>query len=290
MTRLLLLVLWFIRFLPLPWLARLGEGLGLAFYCLGRERRQITLTNLALCFPELDEAARSRLARRHFRLAGRSMLDSTVLSWSSARRIEKLVRLEGLEHLEQHRNRPVIALVPHFLGLNAAAIRLSLLGEPAVSVYRRITNPAIDRLMLHARTRFGDTLVHSRQDGIRPVIKAIKAGRRFFYLPDQDYGRRDAVFAPFFGVPAATVVALPRIARLTGASVLPCIARMLPGWGYAVRIEPAWLDFPGESVEQDTRRMNAYIEERVREMPEQYLWMHRRFKTRPRGEPSLYSR
>jgi Kdo2-lipid IVA lauroyltransferase/acyltransferase len=289
MSRLMVFVLWLVHFLPLPWLARLGEWGGLLFHVLGRERRRITLINLALCFPELPEQARRRLARAHFRAVGRAVLDETVLWWSDRGRIEKLVRLDGLQHLAPLQGTPVILLAPHFLGLNAGGVRLTLLPELWVSVYQRIKNPEVNRLALHARTRFGTSVVYSRQDGIRPVLRAIKAGRRLYLLPDQDHGRRETIFIPFFGVPAATVTALSRIARVTGARVLPCVTRMRPGWGYDLSIERPWEDFPGESVEADTRRMNAFIEQRVRDMPEQYLWMHRRFKTRPEGEQPLYT-
>jgi KDO2-lipid IV(A) lauroyltransferase len=146
-----------------------------------------------------------------------------------------------------------------------------------------------DRLILRGRKRFGDQLLLSRQDGARSSIKAMRAGRPFYYLPDMDLGSRDSVFVPFFGVPAATITGLSRLARAAGAVVITCITRTLPGGqGYVVEIGDPWPDFPSADAEADTRRMNAFIESAVRTMPEQYYWVHRRFKTRPEGEPRIY--
>ncbi len=275
------------RLLPLPMLGRLGEGLGLLLYAVAASRRRIGATNLRLCFPELSPAQRRRLLKAHFRALGRASLMEAVCWWGSRQEIERLVRLEGLEHFQAHVGRPLILLAPHFLGLNLGGVRLTLLPYRFASMYARIRNPLVDRLMRHGRRRFGQSLLISRHEGIRPALRAIRAGMPFYYLPDQDFGQRDAIFVPFFGVPTATVTALARLARITGARVVPCIVRQ-EGAGYVVRFLPAWEDYPSGDVESDTRRMNAFIEEQVRQMPEQYFWLHRRFKTRPAGEPPLY--
>lgn len=275
------------RLLPLPMLGRVGEGLGLLLYAVAASRRRIGATNLRLCFPELSTAERRRLLRAHFRALGRASLLEAVSWWGSRQEVERLVRLEGLEIFQAHVGRPLILLAPHFLGLNIGGVRLTLLPYRFVSMYARIRNPHIDRLMRQARSRFGQSLLISRHEGIKPALRAIRAGLPFYYLPDQDFGRRDAIFVPFFGVPTATVTALPRLARITGARVVPCIVRQ-EGQGYVVRFLPAWEDYPTGDVESDTRRMNAFIEAQVRQMPEQYFWLHRRFKTRPEGEPSVY--
>ena len=275
------------RLLPPSTLGRLGEWLGLMLYALAASRRRIGATNLCLCFPELSQAQRRRLLRDHFRALGRASLLESVSWWGSREEVERLVRLEGLEHFQAHAGRPLILLTPHFLGLNIGGVRLTLLPYRFASMYARIRNPYIDRLMRHARSRFGQSLLISRHEGIKPALRAVRQGMPFYYLPDQDFGQRDAIFVPFFGVPTATVTALPRLARITGARVIPCIVRQEAA-SYVVRFLPAWEDFPGQDVESDTRRMNAFIEEQVRQMPEQYFWLHRRFKTRPAGEPSLY--
>lgn len=280
--------LWLLHFFPLPLLSTLGRGLGSLAYRLAGSRRRVTLTNLRLCFPSMPEGERKRLARRHFQALGMAVLAEGVAWWGSKARLKRVVSLEGVEHWLRVRGQPVILLAPHFAGLDIGAIRLAA-EWPACSVYRTQSNPYIDRLLRRARTRFEPVKLLARRDGIRGIVAAIQAGLPLYYLPDQDFGSRDAIFVPFFGVPAATITGLSRLARLTGAKVLPVITRQRPdGRGYHIRIYPPWEDFPGESVEADTRRMNAFIEERVLEMPEQYLWLHKRFKTRPPGEPPVY--
>jgi Kdo2-lipid IVA lauroyltransferase/acyltransferase len=292
MSRLGIGLLWLLwRLLPVRALGALGTVLGSLLFHLASARRRIAAINLRLCFPELPQAERDRLLLAHFRALGRATLQETVSWWGSRDEVERLTRIEGAEHHAAQAGKPVIWLAPHFVGLNIGGVRMSTSYAPAVSLYARILNPHLDRLMLHARTRFGSAErpneLYSRRDGIKPVIRAIRKGLPFYYLPDMDFGRKDAVFVPFFGVPAATVTGLSRLARATGAVVVPCIT-CWDGKGYVVRFYPAWENFPSEDVEADTRRMNAFIEDRIREMPEQYFWVHKRFKTRPRGEPGLY--
>jgi KDO2-lipid IV(A) lauroyltransferase len=228
------------------------------------------------------------LVIRHFEAVGRSLLERGLAWWASESRMRRLVRIDHLERLRALEGRPVILLVPHFVGLDVCATRLAL-EINAASVYSKQKDPLIDRMLYHGRTRFGDQYILSRQEGMRPIIRALKDGRPLYYLPDMDYGPRDAIFVPFFGVPTATIPGVSRLARLTGATVLPCIARMLPGGrGYVLDIREPWTGFPGADPEEDTRRMNAYIETCVLEMPEQYYWVHKRFKTRPPGEKSPY--
>ena len=287
LSRLAVAVLWLLHFLPLRVLAPIGAGLGRLAYRLVPGRRRVCLINLAKCFPELDERARVALAKRHFASLGRSVVERGILFWSSGERIARLVRLVGREHYDAAK-KPVVLLAPHFTGLDAGATRLSMEGE-AVSIYSRQKNAHVNRLLKHFRTRFKPVTLLSRQDGIRGAIREMQRGLPFYYLPDQDYGRRDSVFVPFFGVPAATITGLSRVARLADASVVPTVTRMLPGGaGYEVRMYPAWQDFPTDDPAADARRMNAFIEERVREMPEQYNWVHKRFKTRPSGDAKFY--
>ena len=285
-------LLWLLHFLPLGLLSRAGEAFGLMLYLLGTERRRVCRLNLERCFPECPPAEVECRVRGHFRALGRSLVEHGLLWWSTRERIIKLVRVEGREHLDAHRGKPVILLAPHFVGLDTGFARLACEFDMA-SIYSRQKSAAMDAMLLHGRTRFGNQQLFSRQDGVRAAINALRDARPFYYLPDLDYGPRDAIFVPFFGVPAATITGLSRLARLSGATIIPCVTRMLPGGdGYEVRLYPAWDAFPCGSapsdVEADTRRMNAFIEERVREMPEQYLWTHKRFKTRPPGEPRWY--
>ncbi len=288
LTRVALAVVRLLRLLPLALLAPLGRGLGNLLYLLGRERRGVVLTNLRLCFPQWSEAERVRVARAHFRAFGRSVLEHGILWWSSKERVQRLVRVEGLEHWLAVAGRPVIWLAPHFIGLDMGGVRLST-EHRGISVYSRQKDPVFDEVLYHGRTRFVMPELYSRQEGVRSVIKALRRGLPFYYLPDMDFGGRDSVFVPFFGVPAATITGLSRIARLAGAVVVPAVTRQLPGAdGYVLTFYPAWRDFPSDDLEADARRMNAFIEERVLEMPEQYYWLHKRFKTRPPGEPKFY--
>ena len=288
LTRVALGLLWLLRLLPLPMLAPLGRGLGLLYYLLGRERRNVALTNLGLCFPHWSESERQRVARAHFQALGRAVLEEGILWWSSTDRIRRLVRVEGIEHLEAARARPLIALAPHFIGLDMGGVRMAT-ETAGCSMYRQQSNRVMDDMLLRARMRFVPQRLFSRRDGIRPLVRAMREGLPFHYSPDQDFGPRDSIFVPFFGVPTATITGVSRIARLARAAVVPAVTRQLPGaGGYVVTFYPAWSDFPTDDEERDTRRVNEFIEQRVLEMPEQYLWVHKRFKTRPPGAASVY--
>jgi KDO2-lipid IV(A) lauroyltransferase len=280
-------VLWLVHFLPLSWIAALGGALGSVIYRFGRGR--VTRINLKLCFPELTDAEIDALGRRHFRMLGRNALELSLMVWGNEEHLLKLVRHEGLENLKDAaaRGEPVIAFAPHFIGLNMGGIRVAYEWPGSASIYSRQKNPVLDRIFLRARLRFGSPTLVSRQEGLRAVIRVIKSGKALYFLPDMDFGRRDAIFSPFFGIPTATITALPRLAKLTGARVIPVVTRQV-GDGYVVRFFPPWENYPTGDLDADVRRMNAFIEDRVREMPDQYFWAHKRFKTRPPGDPSPY--
>ena len=281
------LVLWLVHFLPMKWIGAIGATLGSILYRFGRGR--VTRVNLELCFPEMSERERHDLGLRHFRMLGRNAVELSIMVWGSEKQLLDLIHVEGLEHLKAAEGRPIIALAPHFIGLNMGGIRVAHEYPGTASIYSRQKNPVLDRIFLKARTRFGNPYLVSRQEGLRSVIRVVKSGKPFYFLPDMDFGARDAIFSPFFGVPTATITTLPRLAKLTGAAVIPVVTRQV-GDGYVVRFYPEWKDYPTGDLEADVRRMNAFIEDRVREMPEQYFWAHKRFKTRPPGEPSPYRR
>jgi KDO2-lipid IV(A) lauroyltransferase len=287
--RLAVALLWLLHLLPLGAIAAIGRGLGAVLWHLAKERRSVVRTNLRLCFPAMPVGERETLAREHVKLVMRSFLERSLAWWASAERIRRLVRIDGLEAFKAlAAKRPTILLVPHFVGLDMCATRLAL-EINAVSIYANQKNATLNRLLLHGRSRFGEQLLLSRQAGVRATIRAMRAGRPFYYLPDQDYGARDAIFVPFFGVPAATITGLSRLARLGDAAVVPCIAHMLEGGqGYVLSIGEPWADFPGGDIEADTLRMNQAIERFVLAMPAQYYWVHKRFKTRPPGGQRLY--
>ena len=286
----LVALFWLLHFLPMPALALVGRALGHLLFALGKRRRHIAETNLALCFPDLDAPARKRLAKAHFEVVARSLLERSLFWWSRPERLRKLIRVEGEEKIRGllEAGKPVIMLAPHFVGLDAGGVALAMRFD-SLSIYSEQNNPVFGDLLLRGRKRFGDQMLLSRQDGALSTVKAMRSGRPFYYLPDMDFGRRDSIFVPFFGVQAATIPGLSRLARAAGATVLFTVTRMLPGGqGYVLEIGDPWPDFPTKDAEADTRRMNAAIETVIRTMPEQYYWVHRRFKTRPEGEASVY--
>jgi len=285
-TRLALGLMWLIHLLPLAVVAAIGNAAGTLLYWLIPERRRVTRINLEKCFPQMEAAEREKLARASFRAFARSFLERGILWWAPTRRVARLVHVEGVEHLKALGHNRVVLFGPHFVGLDAV-VRLNI-DFPMVSTYSRQKDAFLDAVIYRGRTRFGGE-VFPRQAGLRPALRAIKSGAMYYYLPDMDLRPKRQLFVPFFGVPAATVTGLSYIARLTAAAVVPCVTRMLPGGrGYVVRLYPAWNDFPSGDDAADARRMVAFIEERVREMPEQYLWMHKRFKSRPQGEAEFY--
>ena len=281
-------LLWLLHFLPFRVQAGLGNLLGLLLHALARRRRRIATINLRLCFPQMSEAERTRLVRRTFQSFGRAFIERGILWWSSAAYISSLIRVEGEEHFNAIRGQPAIFLTPHFVGMDVGGSWIAQRMD-VVCVYSRQKSRYLSDLMLRGRTRFGKQRLYSRQQGLRPVLKGMREGMPFIYPTDQDQTVKDGAFIPFFGVPAATMTTVPRIAKMTGARVLPCITRVLPGGeGYRLTFYPPWENYPSGDDIADTRRVNEFIEQRVLEMPEQYFWLHKRFKTRPAGEKSFY--
>ncbi len=289
MSRIAFALMWLVHWLPLGALAAIGNAAGTAAFWLIPERRKVIRVNLEKCFPHLGAADRERMARAHFRVFMRSFIEHAITWWGSRERFMRLVRLEGGEHLRALAGKPVILLAPHFVGVDAACTRVSCDFHLA-GMYQRQKNPLFDALLLRGRMRFDpDGIAIPRQGGVRPVLGALKAGVPVYFAPDLDFGRRDAVFVPFFGVPAATVTSVSRLARASGATVVPVVTRILPGGGgYVVTLLPPFEGFPTADPVADTRRINQFIESQVLGMPEQYYWVHKRFKTRPEGEPSFY--
>ncbi|MCV2419884.1 lipid A biosynthesis acyltransferase [Paucibacter sp. DJ2R-2] len=283
-------LLWLLHFLPLSLLAALGRGLGSLLWVLARSRRRIALRNLELCFPELDAAQRQALAREHFAWMGRSVLERGLLWFAPAERLQRLMEIKGDIQLAQRGETPVMWLLPHFAGLEWSAPALMLNQScPGVDVYSRQSNPVFDAQLLAGRARFGKTAFVDRHDGIRPVLRLIREGYAFLNAPDMDFGAKDSAFIPFFGVPACTLLAPAKIARSMGMTVQPLVVTMKPGGqGYLIEAFAPPAGYPSGDLEADARVLNAWLEARIRENPAQYLWVHKRFKTRPEGAPSLY--
>ncbi len=289
-TRALLGLLWLLHWLPLSAQAAFGRGLGALLYRLAGSRRRIALRNLELCFPEKNATEREALAREHFGWLGRSIVERGLLWWAPREQLMKLIHVEGEVDLAERSERPVMWLVPHFMALDVAGASVLLFQKKkAASIYQQQTNPLMDDIMRRGRLRLGNAVIFPRSDSAKPLIREVRQGTGFFNLPDMDFGERDAAFVPFFGVNAATLLAPSRMAKLLNMVVQPVIAEMLPGGqGYRVRFLPPLEGFPSDDALADTTRMNRWIEERIRENPAQYLWVHKRFKTRPAGEASLY--
>ena len=288
--RLLLGLMWLLHWLPLPLLGRFGTAVGSLLFMLLKKRRHIALTNLRLCMPELSEAARVTLARQHFQAYSRSVWERAILWWAPQSRLRRLIKVEPGVPLAQLQGGPVILLCPHFVSLDVAGVAV-MLESSLCSIYVAQKNKAFDDVLRRGRSRFRPVQLFSRKEGVKPIIRAMREHQPYFMLPDMDFGAKDAQFVPFFGIPAATLTAPGRIAAATGAAVIPVVATFLPGYaGWKVTFYPAWENFPGDDMVAAARRMNAFIEERVREAPAEYFWTHKRFKTRPEGESSPYTK
>lgn len=284
--RAVLLFLWCLRWLPPSWVAALGRGLGSLLFHFGR--RRVTLINLKLCFPEKTEGERVRIGRGVFQNLARSTLELGRVWYGPVDDALANVKLLDKHNIDVWRGKaPVIVLAPHFVGLDMGGTRFSQEYPEVFSMYSEQKNKVFDRALRRARQRFNNATLITRQQGMRPVLKALKAKQLFYYLPDMDFGAKDAVFVDFFGVKTATVTAMSRLAEITGAKIVPLVTRQTND-GYEARFYPAWDNYPTSDADADARRLNAFLEERILEMPDQYFWVHKRFKTRPPGEPSFY--
>jgi len=223
-------------------------------------------------------------------LYARSVFERAVLWWAPPARLQRLMRIVPGVPLQQMRSRPTIFLCPHFVCLDVAGAAIAM-HTPGCSIYTPQRNPILDATLKKGCARFHPPLLVTRTDGIRPILRAMRAGLPFFMLPDMDFGAKDSVFVPFFGVPCATLTAPARLAGINAAQVIPVVATLLPGYrGWEIRFYPPLEDFPGDDPVQASARMNRWIEQRVLEHPAEYFWAHRRFKTRPPGAPGVYDR
>ena len=289
-ARALLALVWLLHLLPLSVQAVLGRGLGLLMHSLARSRRRVALRNVELCLPELRAAQRQALVREHFQWLARSLLERGVLWYASPERLKRLIHVEGDVQLAERSKRPVMWLVPHFLAVDVAGAATQIFQTKTVcNVYTAQSNAVLDHALKHGRGRFGRADMFTRQQSALPMVRAIKKGMPFFNPSDMDFGLRDAAFVPFFGHPAATLLAPSRLARSLNMIVQPVVAEILPGGrGWRVTFMPAWDDWPTDNALADAARMNLFIAAQIRLNPQQYLWVHKRFKTRPAGEASFY--
>ena len=276
---------------PFPLVRGFGAVLGRVLHVLAVPRRRVVDTNLALCFPTRSEAERRRMARQTFVYVAQSWFDRSWL-WHApeavvARRLKVVGAADVIEEIA-HGHEPMILFAPHFYGLDAAATALTMhTDRPSTTIYTTQRDPMIDQWVSEGRKRFGNVITLNRVDGIKPIVAGLRKGGLLYLLPDMDFGRDQTIFVPFYGVQAATVPSLSRFARLGKAKVVPVVAKLTPG-GYEIQVLPAWQNFPTDDVEADTALMNERLQGYIDTMPSQYYWVHRRFKTRPEGEPPIY--
>lgn len=285
-------VLWLVVQLPYKVQLCIGRVLGAFMYRIAGDRRRIAARNLELCFPEKTAAEREQLLKENFASTGIAFFEMAMSWWWSKPRLAKLAHVEGLEHLEQaqREGKGVILMAFHFTTLEIGA---ALLGQQHTidGMYREHNNPLFDFIQRRGRERHNADSLAVERDDVRGMLKLLRSGRAIWYAPDQDYGAKQSIFVPLFGIPAATVTATSKFAKLGKAQVVPFTQqRLADGSGYKLVIHAPLSDFPGESDEADCLRINQWAERAIRECPEQYLWAHRRFKTRPPGEPKLYDK
>lgn len=265
----------------------ISASLTLLILIFARERRVVALTNLSLCFPESSILQRLHWVVAHIYFYLRTFLDRAWLWAGNEAVVRDRVHIENPEALQAFTSgATTLFLAPHFLGLDAAWSRLSLEVD-MVTMYSNQKNPVLNELILRGRSKFGNQMLLSRQQGVRPLLAAMKKGRPLYYLPDMDFGERDSVFVTFFGVKAATVTAVARLSRMLKAQVVPVTTRYSDG-RYTLRIHEALPGFPTEDDTESTQAMNHHIEAWVKDNIPQYLWLHKRFKTRPDGESRIY--
>lgn len=282
--------LWLLRglgYLPLSWLRALGAGLGGVLYRVVRSRRHVVLTNLRVCFPQVSDAERDALARQTFVYFAQAWLDRSWLWHRSAACIQSRVQLTGaVKALSE--SVPTVLFAPHFVGLDVGWTLLTLTQTLRfTTIFTPQSNAAVDAWVAQGRQRFGQVRLFRREDGVKPIVSALRQNEFLYLLPDMNFGPSESIFVPFYGELAATVPSLSRFAKLGRARVVPVITRMTQT-GYEVVVHPAWTDFPTDDAEADTALMNQRLEGFIQAMPAQYFWVHKRFKTRPAGAPELY--
>ena len=287
-SRLGILFMRAISHLPLGVIRAMGSALGMFLYVTVVPRRRIATRNLELCFPQWSKAQRRSVVRRHFAMFAQAWLDRSWLWHAPAQVVRQRLLLTGAVN-ELDGESPTILFVPHFLGLDTGVTALTLMTPRRVmGVYTRQSNPIVDEWIFEGRHRFTtDSRAVHRSEGVREMVAAVRGGALMYLLPDMNFGVEDSVFVPFYGVQAATVPSLPRFARLCRAKVVPLITK-LTDTGYEVRVMPAWTEYPTADVMADTALMNKRLESYIDGMPEQYYWVHKRFKSRPPGEPAVY--
>jgi KDO2-lipid IV(A) lauroyltransferase len=273
--------------LPLGVIRAIGSLTGWAFYAVSARRRGVVMANLTACFPHMDNVARRRLAKAHFVLLGQSLWDRAWLWHAPDHVVKQRMSFRGDFELFNDPG-PLIVLAPHVIGLDAGGLAMTLVKRiPMAFVFVPLRNRFVEDWVMRGRNRSGLVRSVPRNDGAQPLLQLLKQGMRLHYSPDMDFGMQGAEWVDFFGVSAATTHSLPRLAKLSKARVCTLVTRLTPS-GYEVDIGPVWLSYPSGNLAADTLTMNQAIEAQVMTSIEQYYWVHKRFKTRPAGEPPFY--
>ncbi len=276
-----------LRYLPLPMLRGVGTLFGHVLWLLASKRSKVVLTNLALCFPALSAQQRRVMGRAHMVVFAQAWLDRAWLWHGSSEVVAGRLTLVGEVKALQQRQGAVL-FAPHFVGLDAGWTALCFqMHRKFTTVYTPQRSPAIDAWVFQGRQRFGQVRLFRREDGFKAIVSALRQGALLYLLPDMNFRLEESIFVPFYGIPAATVTSLPRLARLGQVPVVPVTTR-LTQTGYEVRVHPAWTNYPTQDAEADTAEMNQRLQTWIEDMPEQYYWVHKRFKSRPNDEASLY--
>lgn len=273
--------------LPLRWVRALGWALGWLLYAVVAPRRHVVRVNLRLCYPQWSEAQRHALVPKVFICFAQAWLDRSWLWHGTPEQVRRRVRLAGAMN-EFEGMEPTVVFWPHFVGMDAGWTALNIeLQRPFMTIYTHQANQVVDAWILKGRQRFGKVRLFRRADGVKAVVACLREGVPLCLLPDMNFGAEESIFVPFYGVPAATVPSLARFARLGRAKVVPLLTRLTPS-GYEVQVLPAWKDYPSDDLEADTALMNERLQDYIDGMPEQYYWVHKRFKTRPAGAKQVY--
>jgi KDO2-lipid IV(A) lauroyltransferase len=287
MSRLGILFMRLLARVPLRWVRALGWLFGWFLFCVVLPRRHVVRVNLDICFPDWTARQRRRLVPQVFIRVAQAWLDRSWLWHGSADITRERLRLSGAVR-ELAGSQPTVLFAPHFVGMDAGWTALTQqVDREFTGIYTGQSNKVVDAWLLQGRRRFGAGRAFGRAEGVREIVSALRAGAPLYLLPDMNFGPQESIFVPFYGVPAATVPSLSRFARLGRAKVVPVVTRMTPE-GYEVHVLPAWEEFPSDDVQADTALMNLRLQEYIDQMPEQYYWVHKRFKSRPAGAPQVY--
>jgi len=273
--------------LPLGWVRALGWALGWGLYGVAVSRRKVVWVNLRLCFPQWSHSQLRAVATQTFVHFAQAWLDRGWLWHGTPATTNRRLRLVGAVDALQGSD-PVVIFSPHFVGLDAGWTAVTQqLSRHFTTIYTHQANKTVDEWVHQGRMRFGNPKLFDRTGGAKPIVVTLRAGEVLYLLPDMNYGLPESVFVPFYGVQAATVTSLSRLAKLGGAKVVPVVTRMTPQ-GYDIEVMPAWTDFPGDDPAQDAQRMNQRLQAYIDTMPSQYYWVHKRFKDRPAGQLPVY--